>query len=158
MSILVAAPKVAACGIWLIMFELWFPLLVDLIPVKGNGNDSTLGEKKMKSSKKKTNPRWQAVVLYDIDFCQRACCTQTFSPWWCTTASPWTWRSQVKYLCLLILCCVSITLCWFFDWLIDQLSRSLLKREEWVAVMDTTTTLKPPLAPPLSSPSPICAF
>lgn len=83
--------------------------------------------------------------------CWQARCALTFSSWWCTTATLWTWQAvQVKYLCLPILCCVSITVCRLFSWLIDQLSCSLLNKEETFAVIDTVTPLKDLSWPPLS--------
>lgn len=89
---------------------------------------------------------WHSAVWYDIDFADffllddaqlRACEHDR--------------RSQVKHLCLPILCCVSITVCCLFSWLIDQLSCSLLNGEQSFAVIDTLTPLKDlsrPFPPP----------
>lgn len=67
-------------------------------------------------------------------------------------------QSQVKYLCLPILCCVSITGCWLCGWLIDQLSCSLLNRGvvccDWYHYCSKTS----PSPPLVSSPNPICEF
>lgn len=102
---------------------------------------------------------WHAVLLYDIDFCRQTHGTLTFSPRWCTTASSGTWQVVSGQILLSpILCCVSITVCWLFGWLIDQLSCSLLNGGvvccDWYHDY-SKTSLSPP---PLSSPNPICGF
>lgn len=84
-----------------------------------------------------------SVLLYDIDFADNSVACWLFllydAQLRCCEHDR---RSQVKYPGLPILCCVSITVCCLFSWLIDQLSCSLLNREESFAVIDTMTPLK----------------
>lgn len=102
---------------------------------------------------------WQTVVLHDIDFCRQACGTLTFSPWWCTTATSWTWQAISAQIPLsshsLLFLHYSLLA---FDWLIDQLSCLLLNRGvvccDWYHDYSEARLL-PPL---LSSPNPICEF
>lgn len=84
-----------------------------------------------------------SLLLYDIDFADNGVARWLFLLYDARLrCCEHDRRSQVKYLCLPILCCVSITVCCLFSWLIDQLSCSLLNREESFAVIDTMTPLK----------------